>query len=305
MAEAPPDWEQAPAVGKPLTVTDYTVDRDLIADYMARTTDAHPWYVDDSPFGGPVAPATLLFAHAHLRLDDWYLPNRYGNLHSKQEWAFFQPARLGDRIRATRTIVDRYRKRDRAIVVNEVTITRNDGALLARSRSHQSFLAETPDAGALVVDRDREKRADRRITPGAGARERFGPVTRLVDEALCDRFVGADRQTYHNDAEEARKLGFPGIVVQGTLPICFLNLLMTERFGAAWWTGGRMHLNLVNVLWAGETVHAHGAIREWTPEGGRTRADCEIWTAKDDGTITIIGSASAVAPPGSPGPGGR
>lgn len=286
------NWERESYVGKPQDTVEIEITPAVIRDYVKRTDDANPWYSGGSPFGGPVAPAMLLYSHSYRNIDDWYLPSRYGNLHAKQEWWFYQPARVGEIIVATTSITDRYRKRDREFLVSEVVITGAAGALLARSRAHQSFLVDG-EASGLVVDQGRERRPDRRIAVKPGpVLEEFGPVTRFVDAEACDRFVG-DKQNYHNDLAEAEKLGFPQIVVQGTLPICLLNQLMTERFGAGWWVGGRLTLNLVNVVWVDENVHARGVVREWTDEGLRRRAHCEIWTAKDDGTITVIGSASA------------
>ena len=101
--------------------------------------------------------------------------------------------------------------------------------------------------------------------------------------------------TYHNDAESAKKLGFPDIVVQGMMPVCFLSELMTNRFGEGWYSGGRMTVNLVNVLWGGDDgVTCKGRIREYTPESSARRAHCDIWAEKADGTKVIAGTASAV-----------
>jgi hypothetical protein len=57
-----------------------------------------------------------------------------------------------------------------------------------------------------------------------------------------------------------------------------------------------MAVNLVNVLWGGETVSTHGVVKEFTPEGSRQRAHVEVWCQKPDGTVIIVGSASAVVP---------
>ncbi len=38
---------------------------------------------------------------------------------------------------------------------------------------------------------------------------------------MCQRYSGPARN-YHNDREEAHKLGFPDIVVQGTMSTCFI-----------------------------------------------------------------------------------
>jgi acyl dehydratase len=111
---------------------------------------------------------------------------------------------------------------------------------------------------------------------------------------MCQRFSGP-RKTYHTDVEEARKLGFPDIVVQGMMPLCFISEMMTTRFGEGWLAGGRMNVALVNVVWRGDTLTARGIVREVVPEGSRERAKLEVWCEKDDGTKVVIGSASAIA----------
>jgi len=78
------------------------------------------------------------------------------------------------------------------------------------------------------------------------------------------------------------------------MSVCFLSELMTQRFGAGWYCGGKMAVNLVNVLWQGETVSTRGGIKEFTPEGSRQRAHLEVSCQKADGTVITVGSASAV-----------
>jgi acyl dehydratase len=190
-------------------------------------------------------------------------------------------------------IVDRYVKRDREFVVNEVTCSGTDGRLLNRGRTHQSFLPDMA-SGGIVVDKDREKRADRRFDRDdvPALEEIVGPQKQISLE-MCQRFSGPHKN-YHNDAEEARKLGFPDIVVQGMMPLCFLSQMMTDRFGAGWYVGGRMKVNLVNVLWQGETVSCAGLVHELTPEGPRQRAQLHVSCAKADATKVVVGSASAL-----------
>jgi hypothetical protein len=78
------------------------------------------------------------------------------------------------------------------------------------------------------------------------------------------------------------------------MSICFLSELLTRRFGTGWYCGGRMTVNLVNILWQVETVTTHGVIKEFTPEGGRQRAHLEVWCQKADGTVITVGGANAV-----------
>ena len=109
-------------------------------------------------------------------------------------------------------------------------------------------------------------------------------------------FSGPGRN-YHTDREQAEKLGFPNIVVQGMMSTCFVSQVMQNGFGMGWVVGGRMSLKLTNVLWVDETVSARARIREETTEGDRTRVHCAVWVEKDDGTRVALGSASATRPP--------
>ena len=281
-------------IGLDLGTHEYEITPELVRDYADALDDHNSWYTDPSPFGGPVAPALILHSECY-RFGRWYLPNIWGNLHARQEWELFAPAMLGDCVTTRATIVDRYVKRNRDYVVNEVQAFGPDGRLLMRGRTHQSFLLEVEQDG-LAVDKQREKSSERRFEVGQGAIEaEIAPLDKTVTLEMCKRF--SPGTNYHNDAEEAKKLGFPDIVVQGMMPVCFLSELMTRRFGEGWYAGGRMDIRLVNVLWGGDgSAACRGVVREYTAEGARRRAHCEVWAEKPDGTKVIVGSASAVVP---------
>ncbi len=263
----------------------------LVRQYAESVGDHNPWYFGDSPFGGPVAPALVL--HSEVFRDiSWYLRNIYGNLHAKQDWELFQPTMVGDSVTTRSLIIDRYVKRDREYVVNEVTCFGPDGRVLNRGRTSQSFLRE-PGTG-VVVDKEREKRSDRRFdVRSEEAVEELSGLTKEVTLEMCQKFSGPAKN-YHNDLEAAKALGFPDIVVQGMMSLCFLSQMMTERFGAGWFAGGRMSVNLVNVLWLKEQVTCQGQVTAITPEGRRRRAQVQVWCEKPDGTKVVVGSASAI-----------
>ena len=282
-------------VGQDLGVQEHPITTELVRWYIGTIGDDHPWYTGPSPFGGPVAPALVIHNPAYVggRSNRWYLPNRYGNLHAKQQWEFFRQVPVGETLRSQGVITDRYRKRDREFVTAEAWLLDSSGRVTARVRSTQSFLADPSETG-VVVDRDREKRPDRRfdLSPGDVLEEIAGRRL-VVTPEMCDRFTGETRN-YHNDVVEAQKLGFKEIVVQGTLSTCFLGELMTHRFGEGFFLGGRLAMTFVNVLWAGEAVTPRGAVRSRTREGNLTRVTFDVWTEKDDGTRTIVGTASAL-----------
>ncbi len=271
---------------------DFDVTPELIAAYSAAVGDYHPWYTGDSPFGGPVAPALLRHSQVYL-FAGWYLSS-FGNLHAKQEWEMYHPMMVGDHLTARSLISDRYRRRDRDSVVHEVTISTPDGRVLNRGRTHQSFLQNPTPVTDVVIDKEREKSSARRFDiPLEGALEDLAPLEKPITQEMCDRFSGPLRN-YHNDREEARKLGFPDIVVQGMMSVCFLSELLTRRFGVGWYCGGKMNASLVNIVWGSDTVISRGLVRELVPEGSKQRAHLDVWCEKPDGIKVIVGKASAL-----------
>jgi N-terminal half of MaoC dehydratase len=282
-------------VGRDFGGTEYDISADAVENYIAATGDDHPWYRNASPVGYPVAPALVVHS-AVFRTFDWYLPNVFGNLHARQEWEGFSPIRVGETVHSRSVVVERYTKRDREYVVNEVLLMGTDGRIVQRSRTHQSFLtapAEANAGGGFAVDREREKSSARVFKVGDRGGEEIGAPARPISQAMCMAFSGPGIN-YHTDAEAARKLGFPDIVVQGMWSVCLIGEMMTQRFGLGFMMGGKFDLRLVNVLWVDEVSGPHGRIIERLTEGKRTRAVVEVWCEKADGTKTIVGTASAL-----------
>ena len=291
-------------VGKPLGRREVEVTPELVAMRSQAWGDGNPWYTSaDNPFGAAIAPA-MVGAQEPWRFSGWYPPEMVGNLHSRQEWDLFWPAELGSVLTSQAQVTERYPWRaNRHVIVNEVLLSDASGRLLARGRTHQSFLlpgSGTGTAGARdkpVVDRDRERREDRRFTPGTDAATEAieGNAFELTPEACLA--VADGLQNYHSDPEIAQALGFPTVVVQGVVNTYLVSSLMTARFGAGWWCGGRLRMSFVNVIWGGDTISARVNVKQMLPEHPRSRAECEVWVEKADGTVTAIGTASAVAAP--------
>src|SRR5579875_1134109 len=215
--------EQETHVGQELPLVVQAITPELVQWYVDAVEDDHPWYHGGSPFGGPVAPALVLhnpnYSNGRSRL--WYLPNLYGNLHAKQHWELYNPMLVGTMIHNRGLVVDRYLKRDREFVVCEGTLSDPSGQTLARVRSTQSFRAD-PDLRGVVVDRAPARPAEPRREPEAEPGELIAGKRHVVSVEQCDRFTGTVRN-YHNDVAESQKLGFPEIVVVGSLSTCFIS----------------------------------------------------------------------------------
>jgi 3-hydroxybutyryl-CoA dehydratase len=148
-------------------------------------------------------------------------------------------------------------------------------------------------AAGFVVDKDREKRTDRKFVVGEGGGPDLDPAEKTITIAMCQAFSGPHR-SYHTDQEMARALGFPDIVVQGMMSVCFISEIMTRNFGAGWFCGGKLNVSLVNVVWPNDRLAVRGKVREEVPEGAKTRVHCDVWCEKPDGVKTIVGTASAL-----------
>jgi 3-hydroxybutyryl-CoA dehydratase len=280
-------------VGRDFGGMSYDITPETVATYVAGTGDDNPWYRGRSPLGAPLAPALILHSAVYRTLD-WYLPNIYGNLHARQEWQVFAPVMVGERLATRAVIVERYLKRDREYVVNEVLVSNAAGQIVSRSRTHQSFLLpEHTRKDSFAVDKSREKDATRSFQVGERGGEPIEAPMRTITDTMCMAFSGP-AINYHNNKQKAVELGFPEIVVQGMLSVCMVSELMTRRFGLGFLYGGKMDLRLVNVLWGNDTTGPKGRILERRPEGKRMRAEVEVWCEKSDGTKTIVGSASAL-----------
>jgi|SRR5882724_8160518 len=271
-------------VGKDLGGHEYEITHDLVALYEGGTGDRNDRYRE-------VAPALLFHSECYTFLQDWYLPNIIGNLHTKQEWELFAPIRVGERVRSRAVVVERYRKRNRDYVVCETLLFGPDGALAVRGRTHQSFLAET--AEGMVVDKDREKRPDRAFDVGAGDGRDVATEPRRISIDMCRAFSGPS-ENYHTNREMAQALGFPDIVVQGMMSLCFISGLLTDEFGDGWHRGGKMSVSLVNVVWCEDVITSRAKVRSEVAEGARRRLHLDVWCEKTDGTKVVVGAASVV-----------
>jgi len=115
----------------------------VITDEMIRTCagaieSSHPWYLEDSPFGGRIAPPTI-FDNDTLRvLDENY--DRFGSVHAKQAWEFKNPAKVGKKVTLTVRLTEKYVKRGRGWIVMEMVAVDEDGLEICRSK-HTSLMS--------------------------------------------------------------------------------------------------------------------------------------------------------------------
>jgi acyl dehydratase len=172
-----------------------------------------------------------------------------------------------------------------------VVVSDRSGQVAAVSRHHQSFLRESP-TGGQVAFRDPARKSGTRgfAVPGG---ERFGGLERVITLEMCSAFFHGDAN-YHTDRAASQELGFRDVVVGGHMTLAYAAHILEERFGADWWTSGRLAVKFTNPVWPDDTICAHGVVTGLLADDP-TRVGASVWLAKPDGTIVLVGEASVRA----------
>ena len=124
-------------IGEVLGVREVRITDEMIRTCAQAIESSHPWYFEDSPYGGRIAPPTIFDNDTLRMLDEQY--ERFGSIHAKQAWEFFYPARLGKKVMLTVRVVDKYVRRNRPYLVMELVAVDEDGLTLCRS-THTSLM---------------------------------------------------------------------------------------------------------------------------------------------------------------------
>lgn len=276
--------------GKDLGTFNLTITEEMVQHYIRGLEVPNPWYTEDSPFGGPVAPA-VIFQDISNRFKGWYLDNLFGNLWLRQEWDIHAPVRVGQTLHCTARVADRYQRRDREVVAQEVWLRDAAGRLVAHGIHHQSFLPEQ-SSGAVALRDPKAKEGAKTHSDPTGE-----PLSLELKKAftaeMCDQFFYSNRN-YHNDKEASKQLGFQEVVIGGRMTLAGISELLTRHFGRGWFLGGHLDVKFTNVLWLSEPCTIRGVITGRSLEDGKARAQVAVCCEKADGTKVIVGTASAL-----------
>ena len=127
-------------VGEQFVSDEHLVTPEDIEAYAFAVDDHHPWFFEDSPFGGPIAHPTLLGNQALFMRHTRYVVR--GGLHARMDFQFLEPIRPGVRARSRGTVVDKYERRGKPYMVTEFTTEAEDGTVLVRGRFVQMLFRD-------------------------------------------------------------------------------------------------------------------------------------------------------------------
>lgn len=133
---------EAVTVGEEFMSDDFLVKPEDVETFAFAVDDHHPWYFEDSPFGGKIAHPVLLGNQALLMRHSKYIVP--AGLHAKMQFEFVEPIRVGMRVRTRGKVIDKYEKRGRHYMVTAFeTRDEEDGTVLTRGQFTQMIFPES------------------------------------------------------------------------------------------------------------------------------------------------------------------
>jgi acyl dehydratase len=281
------------------------VDDHRIKTYAFTQDDYRSWYFsDNSPFNRRIGHASIL-TNDLLWL---FLTSRENivGLHAQEELWFHNPVFAGEQATLQGKYVDKYEKRGKGYVVMEAEARGEDGRLLVRRRGIEIMRSDLgPVVGRRTAkDVDKQVTAEYRkeVVPAEQARADLKPGTSIaplvkhVTQEQMSIFskAGEYSKNFHTDLDRAREAGLRLPVAQGQQLVGYLTEMLTNFFGATWFTSGWEKLKFIHPVYAGETVTAHGIVTGMVEENEGARLELEIWVENGDGVKATVGWASAV-----------
>lgn len=128
-------------IGEELMSADLFVKPEDLDTFAYAVDDHHPWFFENSPFGGPIAHPTLLANQALLMRHNKFVVD--AGLHAAMEFEFVEPIRVGMRVRTRGKVIDKYERRGKHYMVTQFVTTEEDtGQVLVRGQFTQMIFPD-------------------------------------------------------------------------------------------------------------------------------------------------------------------
>ncbi|MDD5190015.1 MAG: MaoC family dehydratase N-terminal domain-containing protein [Dehalococcoidales bacterium] len=134
-------------VGMKFGPVPFVADEKAMQNYTKEMQDANPWYLEKSPFGGPVVPPLFQGTLLGLRMIGTKFDS-HTTVPAKLIQKNSRPARVGEKMTLSGTLIDKYIKRGMEYAVIESIIADENGQEIRRVTDHFLLSLEhvaTPD----------------------------------------------------------------------------------------------------------------------------------------------------------------
>jgi acyl dehydratase len=241
-----------------------------------------------------VAPAAILyFEPCHFDAFDQAIGDR-GGLNALDQWTFRGPVRIGDRLRLTLRLGDRWLKSGREYAEFIMDAENESGRVVATATFTEAW-DHVPDYAARLPVRESRPPSRPSGSPGTILARRSTLFTREMSLAI------AGPGDMHTDKELAQALGHPDAVLGGPQFVCPLSELVTDLYGSGFVEDGSIDLKLLKPVLVETVVTATvRCLQVTTRPDGVEYADLHVACEVENGTLTAVGTARARKGPGLP-----
>ena len=122
----------AARVGDELGSLDFLITEEMVERNAWANDDYHPWYMDDSPFGGRIASPVYLASFDAQIFYGYYAYPAGGSLFAQQEFEYFAPIKVGEKYSMSGTLVDIYQRRGRTFFKAAMSVRDANGIEVMR-----------------------------------------------------------------------------------------------------------------------------------------------------------------------------
>lgn len=124
-------------VGDTFAPLEFTVTPELNQQYLFAEEDFHPRYFAAGPWGDPLVHPSLVFNMSNItRSPSFRTSPGSAAIHTGEETAFHAPARVGQTLRVTWTVVESYERRGRPYHIQVAEVTAGGAPILTRRLWH-------------------------------------------------------------------------------------------------------------------------------------------------------------------------
>jgi acyl dehydratase len=128
ISNAPADTHD---VGDEFAPLEFTVTPELNQQYLFAEADFHPRFYEHGPWGTPIVHPSLLFNMSNItRSPSFHVSPGAAAIHTGEVTTHAATARVGDTVRVTWRVLEKFERRGRPYHVQEAVLTRTDGTIL-------------------------------------------------------------------------------------------------------------------------------------------------------------------------------
>jgi acyl dehydratase len=210
-------------IGQTYPPKDMEVTAEATKKYAAAYDDDNPWFHDEGREGGIIAPPMFTVVYSTQGMAQGIMDGKLGMnfatmVHGEQKIRWLKPVKPGDKISTAGRIHDITDKSSGQVVQLSMTCTNQDGERVAEAL-----------VGLFVRGGGHGKKGPK--MPPADLGEPVATWSKKVEDDQMKRYAEAsgDHNPIHIDADFAKKVGLPDVIMHGLCNMCYASKALMEN----------------------------------------------------------------------------